>query len=90
MKTNYLRQKEIKTSSCKNTVLSLLLIIGIMLSLNSIAQAPEPPSGGHGQTGNQSGGNAPIGSGLFMLLAMGTIYGIKKAKSIHKKISDTN
>ena len=42
------------------------------------AQNPPPPPPGHGSTGNQQGGNAPIGSGLFILIGLGAAYGGKK------------
>lgn len=41
---------------------------------------PPPPPSVHGETTNQlpEGGNAPVQSGLFLLLAMGAGYAIKK------------
>lgn len=50
------------------------------LSLGLFAQGPpDPPDTGHGQSGDQdAGGQAPIGSGLLMLLGMGAAYGVKK------------
>jgi len=43
------------------------------------AQPPAPPTGsGHGASGNQNGGNAPVGGGLFILLGLGAAYGGKK------------
>ncbi len=50
----------------KNISLALLVIIGLTFSLDGIAQAPPPPPPGHGSTGNQSGGNAPIGGGFYL------------------------
>ncbi len=50
-----------------------------LLALNGFTQPPPPPSGaGHGASGNQTGGNAPIGSGLVVLLGLGAAYGGKK------------
>lgn len=53
------------------------------LSLTLIAQGPPPPPpppDGHGISGNQppSGGNAPIGNGIFILMAAGAIWGAGK------------
>ena len=39
---------------------------------------PPPPTAGHGATGNQDGGGAPIGDGLLILLGLGAAYGGKK------------
>ena len=58
-----------------------LLIAGVtMISSNIFAQTdPPPPPSGHGESGNQPpGGGAPIGSGLFILIGLGTAYGAKK------------
>jgi len=49
--------------------------------LSSSAQNgdPPPPPGEHGQNGNQvPGGGAPIGDGLLLLVAMGTVYSLRK------------
>ena len=58
------------------TILTFLLII--LFSSHLSAQAPPPPPPDHGETGNQNGGNAPIGSGLAILLGLGAAYGTKK------------
>jgi len=60
-----------------------LLIPGLVmaLSLPLIAQGPPPPPpNGHGVSGNQppSGGNAPIGNGIFILMAAGALWGAGK------------
>ncbi len=68
----------------KNISLALLVVIGLTVSLDGIAQPPPPPSS-HGETGNQSGGDAPIGGGLFILLALGAVYGSKKLYNSHKE-----
>lgn len=61
-----------------------VLLISALLFLGS-AQLfgqngpPPPPPGGHGQTGNQpTGGTAPIGSGVALMLVMGSLYAGKK------------
>jgi len=51
---------------------------------NIVAQAPPPPPPSHGETGNQSGGDAPITEGLFILLSLGAAYGGKKLNDREK------
>lgn len=55
-----------------------LLILGP--ALVSLAQ-PSPTNQPNGDPpgGGPIGGNAPIGSGIVLLIAMGTAYGIKKS-----------
>lgn len=72
--------------SFKKVAFALLTIFIILLNFNTIAQVPNPPSGGHGQSGNQSGGNAPVGGGLFILLGLGAVYGVKKSGYFKKLI----
>ncbi|MBZ0242409.1 MAG: hypothetical protein K8F24_04275 [Bacteroidales bacterium] len=58
-----------------------LLLIGLlfMFATGLMAQTPPPPPGGDGNNGgNQTGGNAPIGGGLGILLALGAAYGARK------------
>jgi hypothetical protein len=65
-----------------------LIIIGLILTMatsaNLLAQAPPPPPPGHGETGNQPGGNAPVGGGLFILIGLATDYGGKKLYNLRK------
>lgn len=63
----------------------MIFIISFVFLQTANAQAPPPPPPDHGQTGNQPGGNAPIGGGLFILLALGASYGIKKVYDIRKE-----
>lgn len=52
--------------------------------------APPPPTGGHGQSGNQAPG-APINGGLGILLAMGIAYDGKKLYiSRRERIAESN
>jgi len=57
------------------------------LSLGLLAQdPPDPPDTGHGQSGDQDpGGNAPIGSGLLILLGMSAAYGGRKVYKLKKE-----
>jgi len=74
----------------KKIAITMLIILSLVLNSNTMGQdAPPPPPSGHGETGNQEGGRAPIGSGLFILLGLGVIYGSKKIYHIkNKKIND--
>lgn len=56
---------------------SILTIIIVFSTIWLYAQ-PLPPSGGHGQQGNQPGGGAPIDGGFSIILVMGAIYGAGK------------
>ncbi len=65
----------------KKNVISLFLVIVLtIISTSSFCQGPPtPPTGsGHGSSGNQHGGNAPIGSGLFIMLGMAGFYSTRK------------
>lgn len=59
-------------------ILSLFMGWGLFAS----AQGPPPPPDQHGATGNQapkeSGGNAPIGGGIAILLGLGAAWGGRK------------
>lgn len=60
-------------------ILTLCFLLSI--SFTSMAAAPPPPpdvSGGTGGTYDQRTGGASIGSGLFILLALGAAYGSRK------------
>jgi len=62
----------------KKTIITILVIIASITTSNLFSQAPPPPPPGHGSTGNQTGGNAPIGGGLFILIGLAATYGGKK------------
>jgi len=65
------------------TIFKILLVSFFLLvfqfALFAQDSPPDPPPAG-GQSGNSnvSGGNAPIGSGLTILLLLGAAYGSKK------------
>ena len=69
----------------KKTIIILLVIIASVTTTNLLAQVPPPPPPGHGETGNQPGGNAPIGGGLFILIGLGAAYGGKKLYDLKKE-----
>jgi len=43
---------------------------------------PNPPPTGHSQNGNQTGGNAPVGNGLIILLGLSIVYASKKTAEL--------
>ncbi len=67
-----------------------LIITGIFLTivpLSIFAQGGPPDPPGHGETIDQpSGGNAPIGGGLFILMGLGVAYGGKKFYNNRKEL----
>lgn len=72
----------------KKISILLAVILGFALSTTTFAQgAPPPPPSDHGTTGNSDtgGGGAPIGSGVLILLGLGTAYGGKKLYDINKE-----
>lgn len=70
----------------KTNIIKALIFCGlIILSIGAFAQVPPPPPGGvHGGTNNQTGGEAPIGSGIGILLTLGAAYGGKKIYKVWK------
>lgn len=70
----------------KKKSIVIALVIFLTLNINQLmAQAPPPPPPDHGTTGNQNGGNAPVGSGVLILLGLGAIYGGKKVYDVRKE-----
>lgn len=71
----------------KKITLAILIIMGLTFTVDSFAQGtPPPPPGEHGTSGNsESGGGAPIGGGLFILIGLGAVYGGKKLYQIRKE-----
>ncbi len=58
-----------------------------LFAYNGFSQGPPPPptGAGHGASGDQQGGNAPIGGGLFILLGLGAAYGGRKLYKVNKE-----
>jgi len=66
----------------KKSILKITMIAAFsLISLGLFADPPGMP-GSHGATGDQAppGGGAPIGSGIAMLVALGSAYGVFKLK----------
>lgn len=64
----------------KKSILKILAITFLLLALSATgwSQPPQPPA--HGQSTNQpsGGAGAPIGDGIFLLLAFSTAYSLRK------------
>jgi hypothetical protein len=64
----------------RKITLLVFALCSLTLAQNSFADSSNPPDppGEHGEQTDQSGGSAPIGGGLFVLLGLGAAYGGKK------------
>jgi hypothetical protein len=70
----------------RKITLLVFALCSLTLAQNSFADTNPPnPPGEHGAQENQSGGSAPIGGGLFILLGMGAAYGGKKLYDYRKE-----
>lgn len=76
----------------KKLILIILLFSALSLGTQQISaqsQAAPPPPSGHGTSTDQvSGGGAPIGSGLFILLGLAGLYGGIKVYQTRKKYAE--
>lgn len=65
----------------------ILSIAFIALSSLAFTQAPPSPPGdpGNGGTNGPVGGNAPVGSGVAILLALGSVYAGKKTIELRER-----
>ena len=74
--------------------LAVLVLFSLFSTLGFSQPQPDGgPGGPTGDTGNGSGnelgGNGPIGSGLFILLGLGAAYGGKKLYNMKKEDLDS-
>jgi len=68
----------------KNIISTIMIMSMLLIPLFTIADEPgDPGSEPSGQT--PIGGGAPIGSGTFILIALGAAYGGKKVYDINKE-----
>lgn len=65
-------------------ILVLMLIILVPVILTAQPHPYDPSIGGG--TGNPTGGAAPIGGGLLILLSMAVGYGARKIYNLRKKV----
>ncbi len=70
----------------KMLIISFVFIFFTIPPLYSQTTAPDPPS--PGSTGDSSGGGAPIGSGLFIMLGLGAAYVGKKIYQYRQQAPD--
>lgn len=77
-----------KTKTMKKFIITTLIAFSLLIGINKLTAQVPPPPPAHDQTGNQEGGRAPIGSGLFILIGLGAAYGSKRMYEIHKEKSE--
>ena len=66
----------------KKTI-QLTMFLVFFSALTLLAQAPPNPPGDAGSGGGPVGGNAPVGSGMVVMLALGAAYaGWKKYEEV--------
>jgi len=71
-------------TNIKILTIALLMIAVTFISSTATADDPPPPPT-HGETGNVPGGGAPIGSGLLILLGLGSAYGGFRGYKVYQK-----
>lgn len=65
----------------KKNILKYIGILVFVLGVSNVfAQTPPPPNNGDSSGGGNTpvGGGAPVGSGIALLMAFGSIYGAAK------------
>lgn len=64
----------------KSRILFLLVLVWFGISIQTATGQPPPPSasGGHGISGNQQAGSAPVGNGVVVLLSLALVYAAAK------------
>ena len=69
----------------KKYIILFVLMFSLLFSTNGTLAQSTPPAN-HGISENQSGGGAPIGGGLFILLGLSAAYGGKKIYNHRKNV----
>jgi hypothetical protein len=77
-----------KTEILKTLRIGLITLLFATLSITAFADSPPPPPGDPSQGGGNGpvGGGAPVGSGMLLLVALGSAYGGKKIYDARKKL----
>ena len=74
----------------KKKIISTLTIVALIMSpLFMIADTDGPGEPGGEPGGTPIGGEAPIGSGLAILIGLGAVYGGKKVYNLYDENKDT-
>ena len=70
----------------RKKILKSIFVFSFALMVCGLMAQPLPPDE-HGSLGDESpgGGGAPIGSGIFILMGLGALYGGKKVYDLKKK-----
>ncbi len=67
---------------------TLLLIITVLcFTLAGVSQPPSPSQSGKSSR-NIPGGGAPIGGGVFILLGLAAVYGVRKYIVVKEELED--
>ncbi len=70
-------------------IIKILIVLSLYLSVSDtslLAQNPgPPPPPNHNSEGNQGGGRAPVGGGIFILMALGGSYSAFKGYKAYSK-----
>ena len=80
--------KQTKNTIQKVKKLILVAVFSLFMVAAFAQNPPPPPGGGTGDennSGNQLGGNAQIGGGVLILLALGLTYGGKRLYDLKKE-----
>lgn len=74
----------------KKVISLVFLVVSLSMAIGVYAQAPPPPNGngtnpvvGENAPVGSSGGGAPIGSGISLLILLGAAYGGKKVYQVN-------
>ncbi len=73
------------------TATMVIIFTGLLLTSPAVGQngSPPPPPDTHGEDDNQPpGGGVPVGSGLVILLSLGTAYGGKKVFDARRRLAE--
>ena len=71
----------------KKSILKIVTTAFLLIAMNTAGWSQPPPPAAHGESGNApaGGGGAPIGDGMFLLLAMSAAYSARKIYSARRE-----